>query len=132
MNNIITELPNEIYIAGVTKIKRKTFTGNVLFKNEIGVAPNGYSHDDSIETSWEDAKIVDGVVVWRSNGQIPFADMLLDFVQIGKITLGQAHMSAEQKDIEQSAALDHLMVNARGEVCLGAEAFEDYEARADK
>jgi hypothetical protein len=58
--------------------------------------------------------------------------MLLDFVMLGAITLGVAHMSAEQKAIEQSASLEHLMLNELGEVCLGAEAFEVSEARADK
>ena len=143
----MTTLPNEIYISGQTYKKQTlgmtdhrkqfplTFTGAVLLAKDIQVVDYGthvYSHDNSIETDWKGAKIVDGIVVWRSNGQVPPVKHLLDFVMLGVITLGQAHMSAEQKEIEQSAALDHLMLNDRGEVCLGAEAFEVTQARADK
>ena len=143
----MTTLPNEIYIAGQTYKKERfgmtdhrkqfplTFTGDVLLAKDIQVVDYGthvYSYDDSIETKWNDAKFVDGIVVWRSNGQVPPVKILLDFVMLGVITLGQAHISAEQKDIEQSAALEHLMLNDRGEVCLGAEAFEVTQARADK
>ena len=141
------KLPNEIYIGGETKSKKTlgmtdhrkqfdlTFTGNPLLRSQVKVVDYGthvYSHDNSIETNWEETKIVDGVVVWKKSGNIPFADMLLDFVQLGAITLGVAHMSAEQKDIEQSASLEHLMVNDRGEICLAAEAFKVSEARAEK
>jgi hypothetical protein len=141
------KLPNEIYIAGnyVSKEQfgmtdhrkkfEKTFTGNPLLRSQVQVVDYGthvYSRDNSIEKNWEEAKIVDGVVVWKKSGNIPFSDMLLDFVMLGAITLGVAHMSAEQKAIEQSASLEHLMLNELGEVCLGAEAFEVSEARADK
>ena len=140
-------LPNEIYIAGDFYKKQElgmtdhrkqfplTFTGDVLLAKNIHVIDYGthvYSRDNSIETKWNDAKLVDGIVVWRSNGQVPPVKILLDFVMLGVITLGQAHMSAEQIQIEQSAALEHLMLNDRGEVCLGAEAFEVTQARADK
>jgi len=140
-------LPNEIYIAGQTYTKEqfgmtdhrkkfaKTFTGDTLMKSEIGSVDYGthvYSYDNSIETHWADAKMVDGVVVWRKSGQIPPVKMLLDFVMLGAITLGVAHMSAEQKAIEQSKTLEHLMVNDRGEICLHADAFVGFEARADE
>ncbi len=53
-------------------------------------APSGYSHDNSVETSFEGTAQVDGLTVWKSNGEVPFADMLLDFVQIGAITFEHA------------------------------------------
>ena len=92
-------LDNQVIIAGETVNKErwgmaahhdenKTFTGNVLYKSQIRTAPSGYSHDDSVETNFEKTAQVDGLTVWKSNGEVPFADMLLDFVQIGAITFG--------------------------------------------
>ena len=95
-------LPNEIYIAGdlykkerfgMTDHRKKfplTFTGDVLLAKDIHVIDYGthvYSRDDSIETKWNKAKLVDGIVVWRSNGQVPPVKILLDFVMLGVIHL---------------------------------------------
>ena len=132
-------LPNNVEIAGELKSKQsrgmaahhdanKTFTGNVLFTSEI----RENSYDKSIEQKWKDAKVMDDVVVWRSNGQIPFADMLLDFVQIGQIDMEMAERSANQKNVELSESLKHLDVDVNGSIVLKKEGFAVSEARADK
>jgi len=112
-------LDNEVTIAGETVTKQrygmasihdenKTFTGDVLFTDQLRADPNGNIWDKSIETKFQDTAQVDGLTVWKSNGEVPFADMLLDFVQIGAITLEQAEFSLIQKQKDQSASLDTL------------------------
>ena len=102
-------LDNEVKIAGETVTKQrygmasihdenKTFTGDVLFTDQLRPDPNGNIWDKSIEMQFEKTAQVDGLTVWRSNGEVPFADMLLDFVQIGAITLEQAEFSLIQKN----------------------------------
>ena len=136
-------LDNEITIAGETVRKErfgmaahhdenKTFTGNVLYKNQIRTAPSGYSHDNSVETSFEGTAQVDGLTVWKSNGEVPFADMLLDFVQIGAITLEQAEFSLLQKQKDQSASLDTLFRADDGNIYLGEGALDYREERLAK
>ena len=136
-------LDNEVTIAGETVRKErygmasihdenKTFTGNVLYKNQIRTAPSGYSHDNSVETSFEGTAQVDGLTVWKSNGEVPFADMLLDFVQIGAITLEQAEFSLLQKQKDQSASLDTLFRADDGNIYLGEGALDYREERLAK
>ena len=136
-------LDNEVTIAGETVRKErfgmasihdenKTFTGNVLYKNQIRTAPSGYSHDNSIETNFEGTAQVDGLTVWTSNGEVPFADMLLDFVQIGAITLEQAEFSLLQKQKDQSASLDTLFRADDGNIYLGEGALDYREERLAK
>ena len=136
-------LDNEVTIAGETVRKErygmasihdenKTFTGNVLYKNQIRTAPSGYSHDNSVETSFEGTAQVDGLTVWTSNGEVPFADMLLDFVQIGAITLEQAEFSLLQKQKDQSASLDTLFRADDGNIYLGEGALDYREERLAK
>ena len=136
-------LDNEVTIAGETVRKErfgmasihdenKTFTGNVLYKSQIRTAPSGYSHDDSIETNFEDTAQVDGLTVWKSNGEVPFADMLLDFVQIGAITLEQAEFSLIQKQKDQSASLDTLFRADDGNIYLGEGALDYRDERLAK
>lgn len=74
----------------------KTFTGDVLFTSQK--AKKGWSQ--SIEEKFNDAKVLGGVVYWKSNGAIPFADMILDFVQIDAISMdiAEATITARQKD----------------------------------
>ena len=107
-------LENTVEIAGETVTKQrfglasindenKTFTGDVLFTSQKS---NDFSK--SIEEKFEDTAQVDGLTVWKSNGAIPFADMLLDFVQIGAITLEQAEFSILQRQKDDSASLDGL------------------------
>ena len=74
----------------------KTFTGDVLFTRQK--SKNGYSK--SVEEHFEDAVIVDNIVHWKSNGAIPFADMILDFVQIEAISqmVGEISIRARQED----------------------------------
>ena len=112
--------------------ENKTFTGNVLYKNQIRTAPSGYSHDNSIETNFEGTAQVDGLTVWKSNGEVPFADMLLDFVQIGAITLEQAEFSLIQKQKDQSASLDTLFRADDGNIYLGEGALDYREERLAK
>ena len=73
----------------------KTFTGNVLFKRQLRT-----NYDDSIESKFEDAVVVDDIVYWKSNGAIPFADMILDFVQIDAISpmVGELSIRTRQED----------------------------------
>ena len=107
--------------------ENKTFTGDVLYKSQIRTAPSGYSYDNSIETKFQDTAQVDGLTVWKSNGEVPFADMLLDFVQIGAITLEQAEFSLIQKNKDQAASLETLFRADDGNIYLGEGAL-DYRA----
>ena len=136
-------LDKEITIAGETVRKErfgmaahhdenKTFTGNVLYKNQIRTAPSGYSHDNSVETSFEGTAQVDGLTVWKSNGEVPFADMLLDFVQIGAITFEQAEFSLIQKNKDQAASLETLFRADDGNIYLGEGALDYREERLAK
>jgi len=136
-------LDNQVIIAGETVNKErwgmaahhdenKTFTGNVLYKSQIRTTPSGYSHDNSVETSFEGTAQVDGLTVWKSNGEVPFADMLLDFVQIGAITLEQAEFSLIQKQKDQSASLDTLFRADDGNIYLGEGALDYREERLAK
>ena len=136
-------LDNTITIAGETVNKErwgmaahhdenKTFTGNVLYKSQIRTAPSGYSYDNSIETKFQDTAQVDGLTVWKSNGEVPFADMLLDFVQIGAITFEQAEFSLIQKQKDQSASLDTLFRADDGNIYLGEGALDYRDERLAK
>ena len=137
-------LENTIEIAGETVRKErfglaahhdenKTFTGNVLYKSQIRIAPlSGYAYDNSVETSFEGTAQVDGLTVWKSNGEVPFADMLLDFVQIGAITLEQAEFSLIQKQKDQSASLDTLFRADDGNIYLGEGALDYRDERLAK
>ena len=136
-------LDNQVIIAGETVNKQrygmasihdenKTFTGDVLYKSQIRTAPSGYSYDNSIETKFQDTAQVDGLTVWTSNGEVPFADMLLDFVQIGAITLEQAEFSLIQKQKDQSASLDTLFRAEDGNVYLGEGALDYRKDRLAK
>lgn len=126
-------LEDTIEIAGETVRKQRfglansydanrTFTGDVLFTTQ---KLNDFQ--SSIEEKFEDTAQVDGLTVWKSNGEIPFADMLLDFVQIGAITFEQAEFSLLQKQKDQSASLDTLFRAEDGNIYLGEGAL-DYRA----
>ncbi len=135
-------LENEVTIAGETVRKErfgmasiydenKTFTGNVLYKSQL--PENHNSYDNSIETKFLDTAQVDGLTVWKSNGEVPFADMLLDFVQIGAITLEQAEFSLEQKQKDQSASLETLYRDPEtGNIYLGEGALDYRDERLAK
>jgi len=136
-------LDNQVIIAGETVNKErwgmaahhdenKTFTGDVLYKSQIRTAPSGYSYDNSIETKFQDTAQVDGLTVWKSNGEVPFADMLLDFVQIGAITFEQAEFSLIQKQKDQSASLDTLFRADDGNIYLGEGALDYRDERLAK
>ena len=131
-------LDNEVTIAGETVRKErygmasihdenKTFTGDVLYKDQVR-----NSYDNSIETKFQDTAQVDGLTVWKSNGEVPFADMLLDFVQIGAITLEQAEFSLIQKQKDQSASLDTLFRADDGNIYLGEGALDYRDERLAK
>ena len=90
------------------------------------------SYDNSIETKFLDTAQVDGLTVWKSNGEVPFADMLLDFVQIGAITFEQAEFSLLQKQKDQSASLDTLFRADDGNVYLGEGALDYRQERLAK
>lgn len=131
-------LDNEVKIAGETVRKERfglansnpdhrTFTGDVLFTSQKG---NNFSK--SIEEKFEDTTQVDGLTVWKSNGEVPFADMLLDFVQIGAITFEQAEFSTLQKQKDQSASLDTLFRADDGNIYLGEGALDYRDERLAK
>ena len=131
-------LANEIKIAGETVRKERfglassnpenrTFTGDVLFTNQ---KQNDFSK--SIEEKFQDTAQVDGLTVWKSNGEVPFADMLLDFVQIGAITFEQAEFSLLQKQKDDSAALETLFRNEDGMIVLGEGALNYRDERLAK
>ena len=126
-------LENTVKIAGETVNKQRfglahsnpenrTFTGDVLFTDQ---KQNDFSK--SIEEKFQDTAQVDGLTVWKSNGEVPFSDMLLDFVQIGAITFEQAEFSLLQKQKDESAALDTLFRADDGNIYLGEGAL-DYRA----
>tara|TARA_Y100000768_G_scaffold53567_1_gene35281 strand:+ start:30 stop:458 length:429 start_codon:yes stop_codon:yes gene_type:complete len=136
-------LDNEVNIAGETVTKQrfgmasvhdenKTFTGDVLFTDQLRADPNGNIWDKSIETKFQDTAQVDGLTVWKSNGEVPFADMLLDFVQIGAITFEQAEFSLEQKNKDQAASLDTLFRHTDGNIYLGEGALDYRKDRLAK
>jgi hypothetical protein len=105
----------------------KTFTGDVLYTSQKG---NNFSK--SIEEKFEDTAQVDGLTVWKSNGEVPFADMLLDFVQIGAITFEQAEFSLLQKQKDDSASLDTLYRADDGNIYLGEGALAYRDERLAK
>ena len=126
-------LDNEVVIAGETVSKErfgmasvrdenKTFTGDVLFTNQ---KQNDFQK--SIEEKFQDTAQVDGLTVWKSNGEVPFSDMLLDFVQIGAITFEQAEFSLLQKQKDEKASLATLFRADDGNIYLGEGAL-DYRA----
>lgn len=126
-------LDNEVVIAGETVRKErfgmasvrdenKTFTGDVLFTNQ---KQNDFQK--SIEEKFQDTAQVDGLTVWKSNGEVPFSDMLLDFVQIGAITFEQAEFSLLQKQKDEEASLATLFRADDGNIYLGEGAL-DYRA----
>ena len=99
-------LENKVEVAGeIVKKERfglaahndlhKTFTGNVLFEKD---APKFHT---SVEKNFEGATLLDGVVVWKSNGAIPFADMILDFVQIDAIDMETAERTVAARKSEE-------------------------------
>ena len=113
--------------------ENKTFTGDVLYKSQIRTAPSGYSYDNSIETKFQDTAQVDGLTVWKSNGEVPFADMLLDFVQIGAITFEQAEFSLIQKAKDDKASLSNLVRDPEtGHIYLGEGALSYRDERLAK
>ena len=136
-------LANEVKIAGETIRKQrfgmasvhddnKTFTGDVLFTEQLRPDPNGNIWGKSIEMKFEDTAQVDGLTVWKSNGEVPFADMLLDFVQIGAITFEQAEFSLEQKAKDDEASLATLYRADDGNIYLGEGALNYREERLAK
>ena len=136
-------LDNEVKIAGETVTKQrygmasihdenKTFTGEVLFTDQLRADPNGNIWDKSIEMRFQDTAQVDGLTVWRSNGEVPFADMLLDFVQIGAITLEQAEFSLIQKNKDQDKRLSTLFRHTDGNIYLGEGALDYRQERLAK
>ena len=136
-------LDNEVTIAGETVRKErygmaahhdenKTFTGYVLFTDQLRADSNGNIWDKSVEQNFENTAQVDGLTVWKSNGEVPFADMLLDFVQIGAITLEQAEFSLIQKNKDQAASLETLFRADDGNIYLGEGALDYREERLAK
>ena len=131
-------LDNEVKIAGETVRKErfglasmnddhKTFTGDVLYTSQKG---NNFSK--SIEEKFQDTAQIDGLTVWKSNGEVPFADMLLDFVQIGAITFEQAEFSVLQRQKDDSASLDTLFRAEDGNIYLGEGALDYRDERLAK
>ena len=111
-------LENTVNIAGeeVTKEKfglaatcelHRTFTGNVLFTKDLSTLEQNF--DKSVEQKFADAHVaeVDGVEIcfWKTNGGIPFSDMLLDFVQIGAISWDTAFNSVKARNEEDETSL---------------------------
>ena len=132
------QLNDTVKIAGETVTKERfglahsnpenrTFTGDVLFTSQ---KKNDFQK--SIEEKFQDTAQVDGLTVWKSNGEVPFADMLLDFVQIGAITFDQAEFSLLQKQKDQSASLETLYRADDGNIYLGEGALDYRDERLAK
>ena len=131
-------LADQVKIAGETVRKQrfgmasvrdenKTFTGDVLFTEQ---KQNDFQK--SIEEKFQDTAQVDGLTVWKSNGEVPFADMLLDFVQIGAITFEQAEFSLIQKQKDEEASLATLFRADDGNIYLGEGALDYRDERLAK
>jgi len=131
-------LENTVKIAGETVNKQRfgfaatnpenrTFTGDVLFTDQ---KQNDFQK--SIEEKFQDTAQVDGLTVWKSNGEVPFSDMLLDFVQIGAITFEQAEFSLLQKQKDDKASLDTLFRADDGNIYLGEGALDYRDERLAK
>jgi len=131
-------LADQVKIAGETVRKQrfgmasvrdenKTFTGDVLFTEQ---KQNDFQK--SIEEKFQDTAQVDGLTVWTSNGEVPFADMLLDFVQIGAITFEQAEFSLIQKQKDEEASLATLFRADDGNIYLGEGALDYRDERLAK
>lgn len=131
-------LADQVKIAGETVRKQrfgmasvrdenKTFTGDVLFTEQ---KQNDFQK--SIEEQFQDTAQVDGLTVWTSNGEVPFADMLLDFVQIGAITFEQAEFSLIQKQKDDKASLATLFRADDGNIYLGEGALDYRDERLAK
>ena len=112
--------------------ENKTFTGDVLFTDQLRPDSNGNIWSKSIEQQFEKTAQVDGLTVWKSNGEVPFADMLLDFVQIGAITLEQVEFSLKQKQKDQAASLETLFRAKDRNIYLGEGALDYRDARLAK
>ena len=134
----MTTLTNKVTIAGEVIYKErfglagvhdenKTFTGYTLYTSEK--RPNA---SKSVEEWFEGSAQVDGLTVWKSNGEVPFADMLLDFVQIDGITLEQAEFSLLQKQEDQSASLETLYRADDGNLYLGEDSLQYRDERLAK
>ena len=132
------QLNDMVKIAGETVTKQRfglahsnpenrTFTGDVLFTSQ---KRNDFSK--SIEEKFQDTAQVDGLTVWKSNGEVPFADMLLDFVQIGAITFEQAEFSLLQKQKDNEASLETLFRADDGNIYLGEGALDYRDERLAK
>ncbi len=130
-------LPETVEVAGEVVHKRlaghlnfgtrETFTGDPLLKSEVVG-----SYDNSIETKFEGTAQVDGLTVWTSNGEVPFADMLLDFVQIGAITMEQVEFSLRQKQKDTEASLATLFRAKDGNLYLGEGSLNYRDERLAK
>ena len=130
-------LPQTVEVAGEVVHKRlaghlnfesrETFTGDPLLKSEVVG-----SYDNSIETKFEGTAQVDGLTVWTSNGEVPFADMLLDFVQIGAITMEQVEFSLRQKQKATEASLATLFRAKDGNLYLGEGSLNYRDERLAK
>lgn len=136
-------LPNSVTINGesiakqkfgfaATHDENKTFTGEVLFTSQLRADPQGNIWSKSIEMKFEDTAQVDGLTVWKSNGEVPFADMLLDFVQIGAITFEQAEFSLIQRAKDDAASLATLFRADDGNIYLGEDALGYRDERLAK
>ena len=110
---------NVVEIAGekVVRSRMGTFTGE---------------KETAIPEKFEQTVQVEGLTVWRSNGEVPFSDMLLDFVSHGKITFEQAEFSALQKKKDSEASLATLFRGPKGNLFLGEGALGYREERLAK
>lgn len=88
--------------------------------------------ETSIPEKFEQTVQVEGLTVWRSNGEVPFSDMLLDFVSLGKITFEQAEFSALQRKKDAESSLATLFRGSKGDLFLGECALGYREERLAK
>ena len=65
---------------------------------------------DSVEGRAKQAFIEDDIIRWKSNGRIPFGDMLLDFYHLGYITKDQMIKSAIEHEKGNEEFWDNMTV----------------------
>jgi len=80
------------------------------FKDNLEVAGRSYSRwsvtgtfgttDNAVEKYKNDFYLDGDIVRWKSNDQIPFGDMLLDFCEAGLVSPKQLRLSCEIRENE--------------------------------
>lgn len=78
----------------------------------------------SVYKNFEDAKIVNNIVRWKTNDRIPFDDMLQSFYEADLITLCQLHNSNIVRENETKVFLENYRKQMENHVPDAEELFD--------